>query len=191
MVLGGWPERLAERLEKRLTPDSFVFEWGPGDSTKWFAQHSGFVVTVEHDEEWYRRLMTSLEGAEFVDDGDPAWGTRVYVHLVPPEKLSTSPMPQDPQYQFMSLSGGFAMSMFMAYATVIRKYPPCWDVVYLDGRARIACAREAMPKLRPGGLLVLHDANRIEYRPVERLLSGWGALNLNVGGTSTTIWEKP
>ena len=37
------------------------------------------------------------------------------------------------------------------------------DLVVVDGRARVECARRAMPKVKPGGLLLLDDTSRERY----------------------------
>ena len=34
------------------------------------------------------------------------------------------------------------------------------DLVIVDGRARVECVRRAMPKVKPGGLLLLDDTGR-------------------------------
>lgn len=39
-------------LEKRLSKDFAVFEYGSGASTKWWAAHVKEVVSCEHDTEW-------------------------------------------------------------------------------------------------------------------------------------------
>jgi predicted O-methyltransferase YrrM len=52
------------------------------------------------------------------------------------------------------------------YASYIR-YPAtlgmAFDVVLVDGRARCFCMPEGFRLLRPGGILILHDAQRTEY----------------------------
>lgn len=40
-----------------------------------------------------------------------------------------------------------------------------FDLVVVDGRERVACVQQALPKLRPGGLLILDDTDRGRYRP--------------------------
>ena len=37
------------------------------------------------------------------------------------------------------------------------------DAIFVDGRARSACLRTAVQKLKPGGVLVLDDARRTRY----------------------------
>jgi hypothetical protein len=43
-------------LEPRLTGDERVFEYGCGNSTRWYAPRVAEVVAVEHDEDWARRI---------------------------------------------------------------------------------------------------------------------------------------
>jgi predicted O-methyltransferase YrrM len=40
-------------IEKLLTPDSKMVEFGSGNSTLWFAARTGFVLSIEDDQEWY------------------------------------------------------------------------------------------------------------------------------------------
>jgi hypothetical protein len=63
---------IKERLKKQHT----VFEFGSGNSTYFYAKHAGIVVSVEHDKEWYDKIVkTKPENAELiycelVRDGD-------------------------------------------------------------------------------------------------------------------------
>lgn len=49
-----------ELLDDALAPDSKVFEFGGGGSTIWFARRAAEVVTVEHDDGWFRSLSTAV-----------------------------------------------------------------------------------------------------------------------------------
>src|SRR5665213_2403955 len=63
---------IKERLNKRHT----VFEFGSGNSTYFYAKYAGIVVSVEHDKEWFDKILsTKPENAELiycelVRDGD-------------------------------------------------------------------------------------------------------------------------
>jgi hypothetical protein len=63
---------IKERLKKQHT----VFEFGSGNSTYFYAKYAGIVVSVEHDKEWYDKIVkTKPENAELiycelVRDGD-------------------------------------------------------------------------------------------------------------------------
>jgi len=47
-------------LEERLRRDHALFEFGSGNSTKFFAQLVGSVVSVECDPEWYERVRADI-----------------------------------------------------------------------------------------------------------------------------------
>jgi len=63
---------IKDRLKKQHT----VFEFGSGNSTYFYAKYAGLVVSVEHDKEWYEKILsTKPENAELifcelVRDGD-------------------------------------------------------------------------------------------------------------------------
>ena len=54
---------------------------------------------------------------------------------------------------------------FAAYVAAIEEHPDdSFDVVVVDGRERARCLTAAMPKVRPGGLLIVDDADRERYQ---------------------------
>jgi hypothetical protein len=70
------------------------------------------------------------------------------------------------------------------------------DLVIVDGRARPAALRHGTRKVKPGGFLLLDDANRLTYQPSIDHVAGWEKLDLSGlkydGKFQTTIaWKKP
>ena len=63
-------------IKGRLKTQHTVFEFGSGNSTYFYAKYAGLVVSVEHDKEWYDKIVnTKPENAELifcelVRDGD-------------------------------------------------------------------------------------------------------------------------
>ena len=49
-----------ELLEKTLSNNDRVFEYGTGGSTIFFAKRAKRVISVEHDIEWYNNVVTKL-----------------------------------------------------------------------------------------------------------------------------------
>jgi len=47
-----------EFIRKRVQPKMSVFEYGSGGSTAWWASLVSQVVSVEHDREWFQKLIT-------------------------------------------------------------------------------------------------------------------------------------
>ncbi len=48
-------------LEPRLNPKMRVFEYGSGNSTRWYSKRVGEVVAVEHDPGWASKVAVDLE----------------------------------------------------------------------------------------------------------------------------------
>lgn len=46
-------------IKDRLSSSHAVFEFGSGNSTLFYAKYSGKVVSVEHDKEWYQKIVSS------------------------------------------------------------------------------------------------------------------------------------
>lgn len=124
-----------------------VFEYGSGASTAWLARRADDVTSVEHDAGFATYLSSVL---------DPAWPVDLRVVEAVP-----SPAPLAP-----SRRRGHQGLDFDAYVRAIDDVDGEFDLVVVDGRARVACARRALTRLLPGGMLLLDNANRAEYASV-------------------------
>lgn len=51
-----WGRTIIDLVVKKLNRDMRVFEWGMGNSTLFWSQYVGEVVSVESDLEWYRKM---------------------------------------------------------------------------------------------------------------------------------------
>jgi hypothetical protein len=79
-------------LEGRLQQDMRVFEFGSGNSTRWWAAHVASLVSCEHDRSWYEKMKPALPPwvqyrLENVEDGSYAravleTGTRFHIVVV-------------------------------------------------------------------------------------------------------------
>jgi len=65
------------------------------------------------------------------------------------------------------------------------------DAVFIDGRERIACIQNSIPKLKSGGVLCLDNADRGRYGPGVALMEGWDNVIASNTGWKTGIWTKP
>ncbi|HEY4655003.1 MAG TPA: class I SAM-dependent methyltransferase, partial [Cyclobacteriaceae bacterium] len=66
-----------------------------------------------------------------------------------------------------------------------------FDFIFIDGRARIECTLNAIPKLKKGGMLVLDNSDRDRYAPLFKVLEHWPRVTTTTGLFDTTIWFKP
>lgn len=54
-------------IKDRLNKQQAVFEFGSGNSTLFYAQRTGIVVSVEHDKEWYEKISKAKpDNAEMI-----------------------------------------------------------------------------------------------------------------------------
>jgi hypothetical protein len=176
----------ADWLEQVLRRDMRVFEWGSGASTLYLARRVGELASVEHDPEWHRRIAAALEDHDI---------TRCHYVLVEPGPPGSGARP-DAGDPYVSTRRRYAGSSFERYVKAIDGYPDQhFDLVLVDGRQRVACGRRALPKIRPGGHLLLDNSERPEYEPLRRLLESYPVRDFfGVGPYQakpwrTTVWE--
>lgn len=167
-----WPAAAVSRVRAHLSETSVVFEYGGGGSTWWLHGLGATVTTVEHDRNWYERLRVEVPGAVTLLLREPGRGG--------------------------SVGSAVEAGSFDAYVAAIADYPDdSFDLVIVDGRARVACGLAAMAKVRVGGLLLLDDSQRTRYAPLARALTGWPRTDVRglkpgeVEISQTTIWTKP
>lgn len=125
-----------------------VFEYGSGASTVWLARRSREVHSVEHHAGFagvMRRVLAEAGVAGTVD-----------LREVPAEATGAP----------VTRSGrrGEDDVDYTRYVRSIEEVGGLFDLVVVDGRARVASMLAALPHLAPGGLVVLDDAQRPRYR---------------------------
>ena len=111
-------------LKDRVSKDMDVFEYGAGNSTLWWADRVGQVVTCEHDENWYKRMFDLV--------------------------------PDNVALHHLSVNGG-------EYASMILRHQSEFDIVVIDGKDRVTCAKNCLPSLKEGGVIVWDNSDRDGY----------------------------
>ncbi len=77
------------------------------------------------------------------------------------------------------------------YATEIAGYAREFDILVIDGRQRVSCAKNGLGSLRDGGIILWDNSDRHEYRPGYELLGRAGFSRLDfwgLGPLSTRRW---
>jgi len=143
-----------------------VLEWGSGGSTVALLKHCPYIetmVSVEHDKRWFEHVVSNIQ--------DP----RLTLQLVEPQKYQDIFEKSCCQKNLVTRWGvkraferfkDLAEQDASAMADYIRKprsLHPSYDFILVDGRARIHCLKEGYEPLKPGGVMMLHDAQRPEY----------------------------
>ncbi|MCB1920873.1 MAG: class I SAM-dependent methyltransferase [Candidatus Competibacteraceae bacterium] len=140
--------RLVERF-LALHPGAKVFEYGAGASTLWLAQRAAQVQFVEHDPDWIQTFQPHLAGFSQIEG-----------------QLITSQPSATPQCP--SGRKGYVNLDFQEYVAAIAATPDRYEVIVIDGRARVACLHQALSQLNTPGLIVFDNAGRRRYQAALR-----------------------
>ena len=152
-----------EFLQRILTPEMRVFEFGAGGSTVFFAKRVKEIISVEHDPAWARQVaeVVARNGLQ---------KTRTSLIEPTPDGASRNGDPADPAACVSSVEK-YAGHSFRDYAASIEAHPDeSFDLVLIDGRARPSCCRHSVAKLKVGGYLLLDNAERVHYRRIHESL---------------------
>ena len=141
-----WPFSAIEYIEQKMSNrDVSVFEWGSGASTVWLSRRSHQVISVEHDENWAIAMAMELESREIGNVLLQVYSARA--HDAP---------------EIVSGKAGFSNLDFSRYVRSINNFES-FDLIVIDGRARVDCWIEARHHLNEGGLIVFDNCNRSRY----------------------------
>jgi hypothetical protein len=129
-----------------------VFEYGAGNSTRWYAARVHQVVAVEHDDAWAASVQSTA----------PANATILHREC---RGDGTNAPPDDP------------------YVTAIADHEiASFDIVVVDGRARVSCVEFVLDRLAPSSLLVLDNSDRPQYRPALEQLAAADLSRIDFAG---------
>lgn len=122
-----------------------ALEWGSGNSTAFLSQRlpaGSRWLSIEHQPRWHAIVAEMIADQELSD-----------VSLV----LAT------PTNDYVEGSDDGDFSSFRDYILFPSKLNRRFDFILVDGRARIECMAVGWDLLSADGIMVLHDAQRVEY----------------------------
>ena len=184
-------------LRRYLRPDMHGFEWGAGGSTIYLAARMARLVTIEHDGAWLERVRQALASRGLSHQCE--------LRYVPPDRVArprTTAAADSEEGRkpglYRSSMPGYEDADFREYCYAIdRAGCADFDLVLVDGRARLGCLHRARERVRPGGVVVLDNSERAAYETAGVVLGvGWAAERLSgpapygAGVMSTTIWRR-
>lgn len=172
--------RAIDWLDAYLKPGMSVFEYGAGGSTLYFAQRVARVISVEHDAGFFAVVKALLKERGL---------SNCALQLHEPKPCDGSSRP------FASFQPKYSGMCFESYVKAIDEFPDDhFDLVLVDGRARLACVERAAKKIRRGGALVLDNTDRPGYAGAyeimrkARRLDFAGLTPWNIEVSKTTVW---
>lgn len=153
---GPWWNRHAIRyFDAQLKPGDRVFEWGSGGSTAWLLSKGAQVISVEDDMEWVGKVRARCPEAE--------------IRAIPGTETG-----KIREWYFQGVPGERNRRYFDDYIAAIDEFPDeSFDVVIVDGMCRVDCFHRALPKVRPGGLVVVDDSDMPPFRSLRMSVPGW------------------
>lgn len=160
-------------LQGHITPALRVFEWGGGGSTIFFADRGCHVTTVESNEFWKDVIQNHCRVME--KSGS------LELRFIPAETRDSHAITK--------------------YIQSVEDGAP-WDVIVIDGLeesyiSRIDCIKKISGAVRKGGIAILDDSYRSEYKNVPNILHGWerkvfrGLGPGRLGVTQTDVYYAP
>ena len=136
-------------LDGVLRSDDHLLELGAGQSTRWFAARVGSVVSVEHDPRWAARVSR---------------GAPPNIEVIA-ARCQGDELEADPTDPYISAIDALGAGSF--------------DLILVDGMARIAATRASVRLLKPDGAVVIDNSDRPVLTPaVEHLAEeGFGRID--------------
>ncbi len=165
-------------LEKNISPDLSLFEYGGGQSTLFWARRLREVVAIDHDPSFVEHIAPLLPAnAKFylVPEGQ---GDRALLEL-----HGDLPTFTDPEITEHVRRSGQLNNHFQAYGLELLRYPPnTFDIVVVDGMARNLCTWAAIKHFRKGGFIVFDNSERDSYSLAYTMLADEGYRRIDFSG---------
>lgn len=157
--------------QSHLKPTMRAIEFGSGRSTLWFSQLVHQLISVEHNPAWHEKIASRL-----VDSHRTNVDYRL-VHLNHPESTPEQlHYPQVPDY--------------VAVADTLPDQS--LDLAIVDGHYRTNCIRHLIPKIAPGGYLLVDDINMWPNPDSLEIPPQWRIADDSTNGIKRCIiWQAP
>lgn len=174
--------RALQRLNEIIRPEMSVLEFGSGGSTLYLASRVASLTSVEHDQSWAE--IVSIK--KFNDPNKK-------IYYIPSDETCR-------EEEFMSEYGmRYSGRCFKSYVLKAEDFAEeSLDLVIIDGRARPACLKYSITKVKPGGFILFDNSDRPGYQPsISTYLPNWkredfkGVTVYDAFFNATSIFQKP
>jgi protein-L-isoaspartate O-methyltransferase len=169
MDMAWWSYPAMRRVDEFLAdrPGARIFEYGAGASTLWLAKRAAQVDSVEHDSRWAESVREMLADST----------GNVKLHVVPPTAATADTVVRSGRVGHTDLD-------FADYVSTIDQVGGPFDLIVVDGRARVDAFRRSLDHLADGGVVVFDNIKRKRYWDVISAMPGL-RFELLKGGTPT------
>jgi hypothetical protein len=142
--MGPWmSQQEINTIVKYLKPDDVMLEYGCGGSTVFFCNYVREYYSVEHNREWYQKMLKQKKKNTtlFYVDRNEITPESNRIHASNWDELYSSSRYKD----------------FRDYIHFPESLDKVFDVVLIDGRARPECSRFIFDYVKEGGIVFMHD----------------------------------
>jgi len=185
-------------LEQIITPELRVFEYGSGGSSIWWSERVSEVCSVEHDLEWYKEISDLIGSKNKIEYTPP--NMEVDVAISPHLDRFFSAIDYE-NFQDINIDETFKnyCAQYNDYAAKLLNFPKGYfDIVVVDGRARVYSTWIAMQQLGPNGMIIFDNSDRESYLLAYQLLHEagyaridfWGCGPINPYEWCTSVFTK-
>ncbi len=147
-----WNWAAVRYLEGVLPAHGVAFEYGSGSSTAWLVAHGFQVTAIESDAFWTEKVAERCPTAD--------------IRFIP--GVDSGTVRSEPQ---LFDHGRHFFDDYVASIDAVA--PASLDLVVIDGDCRAQCARHAVSKVKPNGIVVLDDTHWDFLKPAEAPFTGW------------------
>ncbi len=131
-----------------------VFEYGSGGSTLYWLKKGASCISIEHNSEWFSIINPKIRGKSHFD----------YRLVLPSKNSGPERNEWDASNPLFYISSEDKDISYEEYVKQIVPYPDNYfDIILIDGRARPSCLFHSYNKVKPGGIIVLDNAERLYY----------------------------
>lgn len=156
-------------IQKYLNPNQTFFEWGSGGSTLYFSKFVKQYISVEYDIRWYSLINNDILSSTKLNNIS-------YLYCKPDNPII-----------FPAWKGN--TDDFISYINIvdninIKKY----DIVLIDGRCRVECAKKILNFIDNNSIVFVHDF--IQRQRYKSILEYYNLIDWVAGGQSLAVFKK-
>lgn len=183
-------------LEKEITAEQSIYEFGAGNSSLYWAERVRFVAGVDHDPEFVNYIKAKAPvNANIVlaQENDPLSPAQLAI-------AARRPNFPEPVRDVSTFRSGQLNASFLRYALSIFEHEDTqFDVAIIDGMARCMSTWAAIEYFKKPGLIVFDNSDRDVYQPGFDLLEYSGYRRIDFSGLGpinpypwcTSVFYKP
>jgi hypothetical protein len=171
------------QLKRIVMPEFKVFEYGCGSSSLWWARNVAEVVSVEHNAAWAKSIIDiKPKNLTIIVREMNAAAEASQKAIVEPFFAAQPELPLSPDSK-QNIVHGLLSREFVVYAAELSKYPVGYfDVIVVDGMARVLTAWLAGKYVKPKGFIVFDNSDRWQYNAGYKMLHDQGFSRIDYYG---------